>query len=101
MCTSGACARRWKKTQAPANLKAHARVFARYAELSLVGNALARRFSQEIDASVQILDVNGTVVGDSGWPEERAIARCPEIFALFGLKQAEGNRHSGGRIIWE
>ncbi len=45
--------------KAEAQLKAHARVLSHYAELSFLGNALAERFGQDVDARVQILDANG------------------------------------------
>lgn len=59
--------------KAEAQLKAHARVLSHYAELSFLGNALAERFGQDVDARVQILDANGVVVGDSCPPEERSL----------------------------
>lgn len=59
--------------EAETQLKAHARVFSHYAELSFLGNALAQRFGQDVAASVQILDINGVVVGDSRSPEERSL----------------------------
>ncbi|NLP18962.1 MAG: cell wall metabolism sensor histidine kinase WalK [Firmicutes bacterium] len=51
------------------NLMAHARVLSHYAELTFLGNDLARQFGQDVEARVQILDDGGRVVGDSLWPE--------------------------------
>ncbi|MGI6128533.1 MAG: ATP-binding protein [bacterium] len=59
--------------EAENQLKAHARVFSHYAELSFLGNALAQRFGQDVEANVQILDINGVVVGDSRPPDERSL----------------------------
>ena len=59
--------------EAKNQLKAHARVFSYYAELSFLGNALAEKFGQDVDADVQILDINGVVVGDSRPSEERSL----------------------------
>lgn len=51
------------------NLLAHARVLSHYAELTFLGNDLARQFGKDVEARVQILDDRGRVVGDSLWPE--------------------------------
>ncbi|MGI6575024.1 MAG: two-component system histidine kinase PnpS [bacterium] len=51
------------------NLTAHARVFSHYAELTFLGNDLAKKFGTDVDARVQILDDRGVVVGDSLWPD--------------------------------
>ncbi|MGB9826662.1 MAG: hypothetical protein ACPLRU_08315, partial [Desulfofundulus sp.] len=89
--------------ESTANLEAHARVFTHYAELSFLGNALARRFSQDVDARVQILDVNGTVVGDSRWPEERTMGQTIGGVlvkrALAGEVASEVVPADGGRLL--
>ncbi|MDI3538113.1 MAG: two-component system, OmpR family, phosphate regulon sensor histidine kinase PhoR [Bacillota bacterium] len=89
--------------ESTANLEAHARVFTHYAELSFLGNALARRFSQDVDARVQILDVSGTVVGDSRWPEERTIGQtiggALVKRALSGDVASEVVPATGGRLL--
>ena len=51
------------------NLMAHARVLSHYAELTFLGNDLARQFGKDVEARVQIFDDGGQVVGDSLWPE--------------------------------
>ncbi|HHV58678.1 MAG TPA: cell wall metabolism sensor histidine kinase WalK [Firmicutes bacterium] len=95
---------RYYLKESRAKLEAHARVFSHYAELSFLGNALARRFSQDVDARVQILDVNGTVVGDSRWPEERAMGQTiggPLVErALAGEVVSQVARAGGSRVLY-
>ncbi|NLY51028.1 MAG: cell wall metabolism sensor histidine kinase WalK [Firmicutes bacterium] len=66
---------RYYLKESESKLMAHARVFSHYAEHSFLGNALAQRFGEDVDARVLILDGNGMVVGDSEWPKERAVGQ--------------------------
>ncbi len=89
--------------EAQAQLKAHARVFSHYAELSFLGNALAQRFGQDVAARVQILDVKGVVVGDSRPPDERSLGEIigGELVeqALKGEVVSEVSREDGNRAL--
>lgn len=94
---------RYYLKESQAQLTAHARVFSHYAELSFLGNALARRFGQDVAARVQILDASGTVVGDSRWPEERVMGQtiggALVERALKGEVASEVVRAGGSRVL--
>ena len=87
-----------------AQLKAHARVFSHYAELSFLGNALAQRFGQDVNAKVWILDAQGVVVGDSRLPQERTLGEIvsgPLVEqALGGEISSELGWQDGSRVLY-